>query len=88
MQEISEKNDVSVKQLKQWVKEERLAFPDDSPVGIECENCGAMIHTGKYCAKCKNEMASNLQKMYAIDPPEAVEKRKKDKDRMRFLENR
>lgn len=86
MQKISEDNDVSVKQLKQWVREERLAFPDDSPVGIECENCGAMIRTGRYCNKCKNEMASSLQKMYAMPPAEVTERKKKDKDRMRFLE--
>lgn len=36
MKDISEDNDISVKQLKQWVREERLTFTDKSPVGIEC----------------------------------------------------
>ncbi len=85
MQQISDANDVSVKQLKQWVREERLTFSDDSPVGIECENCGALIRTGRYCAKCKNNMANTLTKLYAVAPPEEMRK-KKDKDKMRFLD--
>ena len=86
MKKISDDNDVSIKQLKQWVREERLTFPDDSPVGIECENCGAMIHTGRYCNKCKNEMASDLQKMYSMPAVAEEPKKARDKDRMRFLE--
>ncbi len=85
MQQISDANEVSVKQLKQWVREERLTFSDDSPVGIECENCGALIRTGRYCAKCKNNMANTLTKLYAVAPPEEMRK-KKDKDKMRFLD--
>ena len=40
---ISEACDVSVKQLEQWIREERLAFADDSPIGIACEVCGDKI---------------------------------------------
>ena len=65
MKDISEDNDISVKQLKQWVREERLTFTDKSPVGIECENCGAMIRTGRFCNKCKNNMANDLRQAYA-----------------------
>lgn len=86
MQQISDDNDVSVKQIKQWVREERLVFTDKSPVGISCENCGAMIRTGRYCNKCKNSMADNLKKMYAMPTAVKDDKRTRDKDRMRFLD--
>lgn len=90
IQEISDDNEVTVKQIKQWIREERLTFTDNSPVGIECENCGAMIRTGRFCAKCKNNMATNLKKMYEM--PSAEEKseglRGRDKDRMRFLDKK
>ncbi len=87
MQEISDDNDVSVKQIKQWVREERLTFTDKSAVGIECESCGAMIRTGRFCEKCKSNMANNLKEMYAM-PPKTEESsgRGRDKDRMRFLD--
>ena len=84
--QVSEDNDVSVKQIKQWIREERLAFTDDSPVGIECENCGAMIKTGRFCDACKSKLQNNL--MSAIDKPKKVEPKKpvRDGERMRFLE--
>ena len=86
MQEISDAMEISVKQIKQWVREERLTFSSESPVGIECESCGAMIRTGRFCDKCKGTMASNLTKMYAITPPKEEKAKGKDKDRMRFLD--
>lgn len=86
MQQISEDNDVSTKQLKQWIREERLSFTDDSPIGIECENCGAMIKTGRFCDSCRNQLQNNL--MSAINKPKKIEPKKqaRDKERMRFLE--
>lgn len=85
--EISEANEVSVKQIKQWIREERLTFSDKSPIGIECENCGTMIRTGRFCDKCKNNLANTLKKMYAIPTSESRDGMKsRDKDRMRFLD--
>ena len=86
MQQIAEENDVSVKQLKQWVREERLVFTKNSPVGIECEGCGKMIKTGRFCDHCKNTMANNLQALYAMPVKEEPTKKEKGKDRMRFLD--
>lgn len=86
MEELAQENDVTVKQIKQWVREERLVFSEDSPVGIECENCGQMIRSGKYCATCKSKLANNLQKAYAVDPPKTREDGvRRDGSRMRFL---
>ena len=87
MQQIAEDNEVSVKQIKQWVREERLTFTKNSPVGIECESCGKMIKTGRFCDQCKNNMASNLQAMYAMPvQKESGGRKEKGKDRMRFLD--
>src|SRR5574344_1039234 len=60
IQDIAENNDVTVQQIKQWIREERLVFTDESVVGIECENCGATIKTGRYCEKCNKDLANNL----------------------------
>ena len=61
MQELAEKNDISIQQIKQWVREERLTFTADSPLTIECENCGAPIKTGKYCVNCLAKLQNSLQ---------------------------
>ncbi len=86
MKEVSEAKEVSVKQLKNWVREERLRFADDSPVGIECMNCGAMIKYGKYCEACKGKMINNLSHAVEEEPVRRPEPKKSDGNRMRFLD--
>ena len=83
--EISEQNDVSIEQINQWIREERLEFAKDSPITLACENCGAPIRTGRFCAKCKNTMASSLTNAFKKPEAPAPKKRESDSDKMRFL---
>ncbi len=87
IQEIADDNEVSTSQIRQWIREERLQFADDSPVGIECEGCGATIKTGKYCDSCKTNMA-NILKNSINKPkdPEPPSRRQPHDTKMRFLE--
>ncbi len=84
---VADENDVSVKQIKQWIREERLAFSDDSIEGIECEGCGKLIRTGRFCETCKNSMAHEMRD--AIEKPKKIieppKKKDRDGDKMRFL---
>lgn len=85
MQELAEKNDITVGQIKQWVREERLVFSSDSPLSIECESCGAPIKMGKYCPLCLNKLHSSLLGV-SNKPQESNQKQVRDGDRMRFLD--
>jgi flagellar operon protein (TIGR03826 family) len=88
IQMVADDNQVSVQQIRQWVREERLEFSKDSPVGIECESCGATIRTGRYCEACKSRMCDGLTKAFAPARPAAApveKKRGKESDKMRFL---
>ena len=84
---VSKEMDVSVKQIKQWVREERLVFSNTSVGGIECEQCGKIIRTGRFCNECKFKITSNL--MSALDHPkvEFSQSSTHDHDRMRFLQS-
>ena len=88
IKEVSEACEVEPGQIQQWIREERLEFTADSPVMLPCENCGAMIRSGKLCAKCKNELASGLSS--AIAKPKRIieepKKRASDGNKMRFLD--
>ena len=64
--EIAKDNEVSTRQIEQWVREERLYFSDDSPYGIGCERCGKIIKTGRFCDSCRNDMANTFQNAYQI----------------------
>lgn len=87
IEQVAKDNDVSVKQIKQWIREERLTLSEGSLDGIECEQCGTMIRTGRYCDSCRAAITNNL--MQGIDKPKPVEKKKPthERDRMRFLQN-
>ena len=85
LQEISEANDVSVGQLRQWVREERLCFTEDSPVGLECENCGAIIKTGRYCANCKSKLSNTLMSAITKEEKPAHKDPRDTRNRMRSI---
>ena len=72
--------------FKQWVREERLVFSEDSPLGLECEGCGTIIKTGRFCEKCKRKMETDFQSVIKKKPVEPqLDKRPKERDKMRYL---
>lgn len=84
--EIIEACDVTNNQITQWIREERLVFGDDSPIGINCEICGVTIKTGRYCEKCKNDIAKGLAMPKKEEPAPETHKDRRESSRMRFLQ--
>lgn len=85
---IAEANDITINQIERWVREERLTFADDSPIGIDCESCGVTIKSGKYCPTCKDQLQKGLGNLYREEKPK-IDPRKLERDkvaRMRFLD--
>ena len=84
--EVAQEMDVTIQQLQRWIREERLSFSEESLVGLECESCGAMIRTGRFCLNCKAKMKNDFSS--AIAKPE-VKKQVPTKDsqaKMRYLD--
>ena len=88
IQEVSDEFDVSVAQIKQWIREERLAFADDSMIGLECEGCGVTIKTGRLCKSCKDKLARGFTDLYPKGNPPVQQKQKdpRENPKMRFLD--
>lgn len=88
--EVSEACEIDVKQIKQWVREERLSFSKDSAIGIECESCGKTIKTGRFCDDCKGDMTNNLRDAYekAPAPPKENPFAQNNKNRMAFRDKK
>ena len=85
---VSRECGVSVKQIKEWIKEERLSLAQGCMDGITCERCGKMILTGKYCNECKTKMTNNLKSVLNDkSSSDAHKKDFRDKDRMRYLKD-
>ena len=88
MEILSSECDVSVKQIKEWIRDERLAFREGSGCGITCEQCGTMILTGRYCEQCRTKIHNNLSSAIDRKPVmDASKKKDRERDRMRFLQN-
>jgi len=84
--EVSEATGVSVKQIKQWIREDRLVLSEATEDGIECEHCGTPICSGRFCEKCKNQMASGFSATISRPSAPTVEKKQeKTGNKMRFL---
>lgn len=87
--QVSEECEVSVKQIKQWIREERLVLSEESGMFLECEVCGAAIRMGRYCDKCKLKVQGDLRGAYgaAAKPSEQhKESRDSNGNRMHFLD--
>ena len=86
IQVVADECEVSVPQIKRWIREEKLAFSEESQIGIECEGCGKMIRTGRFCDQCKNRMTNQLNNLY--EKPKAEPKKPvREKEKMRFLDS-
>lgn len=87
MHEVAEVCEVEVQQIRQWLKEERLELTEGSAAFLTCESCGISIRSGKYCDKCRNNLANNFQSFITKSKPAAPAPSKKDKEnpKMRFL---
>lgn len=85
MQIVSDEMEVSVAQIKKWIREERLTFSEDSAIGLECEYCGTLIRTGRFCNHCKDKMINSLDNIYSKPKVEGFKKETKDSPKMRFL---
>lgn len=82
---LSSEMDVSIRQIKRWIREERLCFTDESPIGLNCENCGTLIKTGRYCRACKDQMTTRLQGAAGIQQPTSPQRKSATENKMRFL---
>lgn len=89
---ISLENDVTVNQLHQWIREERLIIAKNEANQITCQRCGSLVETGKYCQKCKDEMASAFKTEFNIGKNQNANntqtKNEQQGSKMRFLDNK
>ncbi len=86
--QVADETGVTTKQLRKWVREERLSFSDSSLVGLNCENCGAMIKTGRFCENCKASLGNALaESIRPAKQQNAFAVKKKESARMRFLDD-
>ncbi|MCM1178969.1 MAG: flagellar protein [Clostridium sp.] len=83
--EVAKANDVSTNQIRRWIREERLAFSEESGVGLDCESCGRIIKSGRYCQQCKDKLLGSMDDMYKMDDS-VVAKKHREAAKIRYLD--
>ncbi|MCI8372499.1 MAG: flagellar protein [Lachnospiraceae bacterium] len=87
--DVAEATDVSVNQIRQWIREERLILTEAcAEAGINCEGCGRPIQTGRLCKSCKGQMSRDLNQAFVATPKPSGDDpsiKSKKGDRMRYL---
>ena len=86
MQEVADEMEVSISQIRKWLKEERLSFSEDSEIALSCEKCGKRILTGRFCKMCKETMKTEFSSYIRKDEPHPRHERQKTENKMRFLD--
>ncbi|MBQ3544357.1 MAG: flagellar protein [Lachnospiraceae bacterium] len=88
LSQVAEEMDVPVRQLKDWIREERLIL-SDAWGEIVCDSCGKAIVTGRFCVDCKRNMANKLGDVYRTEKKSnsGNSLRKDAGARMRFFDN-
>lgn len=88
IQQVSEANEVPIIIIKKWVKEERLSFAEGSAIGVECERCGKMILSGRFCEACKSLVKDQFGSALHTMEPKVKPKPQQPKDsaKMRFFD--
>ncbi len=62
MFDVSKELDVSVQQIKMYLKEGRLEIVgNEGNMILECERCGKSITTGRYCDGCSREVTNDIK---------------------------
>lgn len=83
--EVAEANEVSTNQIRRWIREERLAFSEESGVGLDCESCGKLIKSGRLCQECKEKFLGTVNELYGTGDS-VVERKHREAARMRYMD--
>lgn len=88
IQQVSEECEVETSWINQWLREERLELTEGSPLMLTCMSCGELIRSGKYCEKCKLNIANGFKSAMRGQKPqvEYPSQRRSADSRMRYLD--
>lgn len=88
IQTVSRETNVSTKKIIRFLREGKLEIRSDSPnLLLDCERCGTLINTGRFCNKCIAEMEKEFKSVLPKKEPSPKKITGKDSDRM-YVANR
>lgn len=89
IQTVSRETNVSTKKIIRFLREGKLEIRSDSPnLLLDCERCGTLINTGRFCNKCIAEMEREFKSVLPKKEISSTRRLGKDSDRMYIADRR
>lgn len=85
VKDTTEATGVRARKIYEYIRSARLLIPDNSPIFVNCEICGASIKYGRLCKECADTLSSETKKSMQIEEFHVGDRPKPDAARMRFL---
>jgi len=60
IQEVARETEVPTQQIYKYLKEGRLEVAENSPIALQCENCGVRVKSGRFCINCSKKLANEM----------------------------
>ncbi len=60
IQEVSRETEVPAQAIYRYLKDGRIEVAENSPIAIQCENCGVRIKSGRFCINCSKKLANEM----------------------------
>ncbi|WHH57111.1 hypothetical protein [Petroclostridium sp. X23] len=73
MYEVAYDLDISVSEIRRYLKEHRLVIVENDNGFLSCERCGKSIQSGQYCDECVQKLSHGFK--VAFKPQEKIERR-------------
>lgn len=83
--EVERETEVDSEKIIEFLRQGRLEVGDGHNLVLDCEVCGVGIKSGRFCDKCKNDMARDLGGAIKSDKkPEGPKKRESTTAKFRY----
>lgn len=78
--DASEATEVSVKQIKKFIRQGRISIEGFPNMGYPCESCGELTKDGNFCSSCRSKLNRDVDNMMKAEKSRQDEERHKPKD--------
>lgn len=87
---VASETEIDANQIREWVREERLQFSEDSAGALCCERCGMSIRSGRFCDACKRDMTTSFNQVIKSSQPKQEDSKASsgssgNRNKMRFI---
>lgn len=77
--ELVQQLGVTIRQIQQYLKEDRLEVVGEGFTGLKCELCGKDLKTGRYCPHCEREAAARQRQQVKTDALQELQEMKAER---------